>query len=233
MKSTNESQHSTPGTADNKVAPHKRTVIFNPRWAVIIGILAIGFLYLALPESLTFGPNWLLLAIEAVLLIPLLFIGITHRPVPHITLRFFACAVLAVVTLGLAASIVLLVNTVINGSTRGSFLLRSAALLWITNILVFALWYWDIDGGGPHKRHMSGHQVADFMFPQQADGNKTGWVPEFVDYLFVAFTGATALSPADTLPLSRPAKLLMVTEAMLSLIIIVLLAARAVNILGS
>src|SRR6266704_3584023 len=77
MKSTNESQHSTPGTADNEVAPHKHTVIFTPRWAVIIGILAIGFLYLALPESLTFGPNWLLLAIEAVLLIPLLFIGIT------------------------------------------------------------------------------------------------------------------------------------------------------------
>ena len=127
----------------------------------------------------------------------------------------------------------LLVNTVINGSTKGSFLLRSAALLWITNILVFALWYWEFDGGGPHKRHKSGHQAADFMFPQQADGNKTGWVPEFVDYLFVAFTGATALSPADTLPLSRPAKLLMVTEAMLSLIIIVLLAARAVNILGS
>ena len=233
MKSTNEFQHSTPGTADNKVAPHKHTVIFNPRWAVITGILAIGFLYLALPENLTFGPSWLLLAIEAVLLIPLIFVVMTHRPIPHITLRLFAFSVLAVVTAGLAASIVLLVNTVINGSTKGSFLLRSAALLWITNILVFALWYWEFDGGGPHKRHKSGHQAADFMFPQQADGNKTGWVPEFVDYLFVAFMGATALSPADTLPLSRPAKLLMVTEAMLSLIIIVLLAARAVNILGS
>ena len=69
-----------PGTADNEVAPHKRTVIFNPRWAVIIGILAIGFLYLALPESLTFGPSWLLLAIEVVLLIPLIFVGITRRP---------------------------------------------------------------------------------------------------------------------------------------------------------
>src|SRR5436190_21698365 len=110
MKSTNESQHSMPGTADNEVAPHKRTVIFNPRWAVIFGILAIGFLYLALPESLTFGPNWLLLAIESVLLIPLIFIGITRRPIPHITLRFFGFAVLRVVTLGLSVSIVLLVN---------------------------------------------------------------------------------------------------------------------------
>src|SRR2546423_4605763 len=233
MKTTNETQHSTPGAADNEVAPHKRTVIFNPRWAVIIGILAIGFLYLAVPERLTCGPNWLLLAIEAVLLIPLLFIGITHRPVPHITLRFFVFAVLAVVTLGLAISIVLLVNTVINGSTKGTFLLRSAAVLWVTNILVFALWYWEVDCGGPHKRHKSGHQAADFMFPQQADGNKTGWIPEFVDYLFLAFTAATALSPADTLPLTRQAKLLMMAEAILSLVIIVLLAARAVNILGS
>ena len=233
MKSTNESQHSTPGTADKEVAPHKHTVIFNPRWAVIIGILAIGFLYLALPESLTFGPNWLLLAIEAVLLIPLLFFGITHRPIPHITLRLFAFSVLAVVTAGLAASITLLVYELLYEKVKPSFLLRSAAVLWVTNILVFALWYWEVDGGGPHKRHKSGHQAADFMFPQQANGNKTGWVPEFVDYLFVAFTDATALSPADTFPLTRLAKLLMMAEAILSLVIIVLLAARAVNILSS
>lgn len=233
MKSTEESQHSTPDTTGNEAAPHKHTVIFNPRWAVIIGILAIGLLYLALPESLTPGPSWLLLAIEAALLIPLIFIGMTHRPVPHITIRLFACAVLAVVTAGLAASIALLVYELLYEKVKPNFLLRSAALLWFTNILVFALWYWEIDGGGPHKRHMSGHQAADFMFPQQADGNKTGWVPEFVDYLFLAFTGATALSPADTFPLTRPAKLLMMAEAILSLIIIVLLAARAVNILGS
>ena len=233
MKSTNESQHSTPDTTGNEVSPYKRTVIFNPRWAVIIGILAIGFLYLALPENLTFGPSWLLLAIEAVLLIPLIFIGMTRRPIPHITLRLFAFSVLAVVTAGLAASITLLVYELLYEKVKPSFLLRSAAVLWVTNILVFALWYWEVDGGGPHKRHKSGHQAADFMFPQQANGNKTGWVPEFVDYLFVAFTDATALSPADTFPLTRPAKLLMMTEAMLSLIIIVLLAARAVNILGS
>ena len=228
MKTTNE-----PQTTGNEAAPNKHTIIFNPRWAVIFGILAIGLLYLALPESLTLGPSWLLLAIEVVLLIPLIFIGITRRPTPRITIRLFALAVLAAVTLGLAVSIALLVYELLYDKVKPNFLLRSAALLWCTNILVFALWYWEIDGGGPHKRHVSGHQAADFMFPQQADGNKTGWVPEFVDYLFVAFTGATALSPADTFPLTRPAKLLMMAEAMLSLIIIVLLAARAVNILGS
>src|SRR5438105_15558201 len=117
MKSTNESQHPTPDTTGNEVSPHKRTVIFNPRWAVIIGILAIRFIFLALPEGLTFGPSWLLLAIEAVLLIPLIFVGMTRRPIPHITLRLFAFSLLAVVTLGLAASIVLLVNALITGST--------------------------------------------------------------------------------------------------------------------
>ena len=233
MKSTNESQHSTPDTTGNEAGRDKHTVIFNLRWAVIIGILAIGFLYLALPESLTFGPSWLLLAIEVVLLIPLIFVGITRRPMPHITLRLFALAVLVVVTAGLAASIALLVYELLYEKVKPNFLLRSATLLWCTNILVFALWYWEVDGGGPHKRHKSGHQAADFMFPQQADGNKTGWVAEFVDYLFVAFTAATALSPADTFPLTRRAKLLMMAEAILSMVIIVLLAARAVNILGS
>jgi hypothetical protein len=112
-------------------------------------------------------------------------------------------------------------------------LLGSAAVLWSVNILVFALWYWEIDGGGPAKRHQSGHQAADFMFPQQVNGNDGSWAPHFLDYLFVAFTGATALSPTDTFPLTRPAKTLMMIEALLSLTVIGLLAARAVNILGS
>ena len=112
-------------------------------------------------------------------------------------------------------------------------LLQSSVLLWVFNILVFALWYWEIDGGRPVKRHLAGHQAADFMFPQQAGGNDGSWAPHFLDYLFVAFTGATALSPTDTYPLTRPAKALMMMEAMLSVAIIVLLVARAVNILGS
>lgn len=231
MKSTSESQPSTSDSTDNTASLQKHKIVFVPRWAALVGILAIGILYLALPEYLTFGPSWLLLILEVVLLIPLLFVWRTRRPISHKTLRLFTLAILGVVTVGLAASISLLVSIVLAGSIKAGFLLRSAALLWVTNILVFALWYWEVDGGGPHKRQHMGHQAADFMFPQQADGNKSGWVPEFVDYLFVAFTGATALSPADTFPLTRPAKLLMMVEAMISLTVIVLLAARAVNIL--
>ncbi len=202
------------------------------RWAAVIGTLAIGLLYLALPAHLTFGPSWLLLLIEVVLLLPLLFSWLTHRPLPHLTIRILTLTILGVVTLGLVASVGLLIYT-LPGNKQANVLLRSAALIWVANILVFALWYWEVDGGGPHKRRLSGHKAADLMFPQQVDGNTSGWVSHFVDYLFVAFSGSTALSPTDTYPLTPPAKMLMMVQAIISMTVIVLLAGRAVNILGS
>jgi hypothetical protein len=108
-------------------------------------------------------------------------------------------------------------------------LLRTAVVLWCFNILVFALWYWELDGGGPLQRQLSGHQAADFLFSQQANGQQ--WAPHFFDYLFVAFTSATAFSPSDTMPLTRTAKGLMTIEAVLSFTVIVFLVARAVNII--
>ena len=234
MKQVNKAQDA-PTTAANELTPpheHERYTDQAPRWAAVIGTLAIGLLYLALPSHLTFGPSWLLLLIEVVLLLPLLFSWITHRPLPHLTIRILTLAILAAVTLSLIASVGLLIYT-LPGNKQASVLLRSAALLWVANILVFALWYWEIDGGGPHKRRLSGHKAADLMFPQQVDGNKSGWVPHFVDYLFVAFTGSTALSPTDTYPLTPPAKMLMMIQAIISMTVIVLLAGRAVNILGS
>ena len=235
MQSTNESEQPAPNTiakaTDKATFSHKHKIVFVPRWAALIAALAIGLLYMALPERLTYGPSWLLLAIEVVLLLPLMFSWASRRTLPHAAIRILTFAFLVAVTLGLVGSIALLIITLpqAKASIR---LLRDAGLLWCTNILVFAFWYWEVDGGGPHMRQHTGHQAADFMFPQQADGNKTGWVPEFIDYLFVAFTGATALSPTDTYPLTRPAKLLMMIEAILSLIVIALLAARAVNILS-
>src|SRR6266496_1872506 len=136
---------------------------------------------------------------------------------------------LAVSTLALVVGVALFVLS-LPTDTHATNLLRAGALLWSFNILVFALWYWEIDGGGPWKRHLAGHRAADFLFPQQASGEH--WTPHFLDYLFVAFTGATALSPADTYPLTRLAKMLMMCEALLSLTIAAILIARAVNILG-
>jgi len=126
---------------------------------------------------------------------------------------------LGVLTLGLVSGMVLLIITVV-ANKNATILLRSALLLWGSNILVFGLWYWQIDGGGPVKRQQSGSQAADFLFPQQEDGNPTGWIPCFLDYLYLAFTGATALSPADMFPFTHRAKALMMIEVLLSLLVV-------------
>lgn len=201
-------------------------------WEAILGILAVGVLYAALPSKLIIGPSWLLLVIEGVLLLPLVVTIVTGRGLSHSAMRVLILILLGVLTLALAIGVALLLLTLPTNKSA-PMLLRSAALLWGSNVLVFGLWYWQLDGGGPVKRHFSGHQATDFMFPQQVNGNTQGWVAHFLDYLFLAFTGATALSPADTFPLTRRAKVLMMAEALLSMTVIVLLAARAVNIFGS
>jgi hypothetical protein len=169
MQPVNEAQQPTTDTTDNARATRKNEVGAITRWAALAGALIIGLLYLALPEKLTFGPSWLLLAIEAVLLLPFIISSISRHPLRHITARITGRALLGVVTAGLAGSIALLIYSL--PSEKGVVLLRSAAILWCTNIFVFALWYWEIDGGGPHKRQNTGQQAADFMFPQQAPGS--------------------------------------------------------------
>jgi uncharacterized membrane protein len=230
MSSVNEMEPASPDKGTGKTVPAVQQVGMAPKWAVIIGILALGVLYALLPQRLTFGPNWLLLVVEVLLLLPIVLTWMTGFPLPHRAVRSLSLVILGVVTVALACGVVLLIVT-LPGDRQPRDLLRSAGLLWCFNVLVFALWYWEIDGGGPLKRHQAGHQAADFMFPQQINRNDVGWAPYFLDYLFLAFTGATALSPADTVPLTRVAKALMMAEAMLSLVIIILLAARAVNIL--
>jgi uncharacterized membrane protein len=200
------------------------------RLAALAGALALGLLYLFLPDNLIIGPSWLLLVIEAALILPMLVSWLTPHGLPHRAIRTLALILLVVTTLALAIGIALLVLTL--QGEKGSFLLRSAGILWIFNILVFSLWYFEIDGGGPLKRHLAGPKASDFLFPQYAPGFNSSWMPHFLDYVFLAFTSATALSPADTQPLTRKAKGLMMIEAVFSLVVIVLLAARAVNILA-
>ncbi len=200
-----------------------------PGVTAFFAILLTGLLYLVLPENLTIGPNWLLLVVEVVFVVPLAIDILTEWNLPHRVRRMLVLVPLGVSTLALVAGVALLILT-LPTDTHATNLLRTGALLWSLNILVFALWYWEVDGGGPWKRHLAGYRAADFLFPQQATGQH--WAPHFLDYLFVAFTGATALSPADTYPLTRLAKMLMMCEALLSLTIAAILIARAVNILG-
>ncbi len=230
MKPENEMQEDSLDNGKQPSVPNKSDEDLVPRWAALIGMVAIGLLYAALPQNLILGPSWLLLVIEAIFIIPIMLSIVTERGLSHTGKRKVALMLLGIDTLALAIAIVLFVVT-LPADKHATNLLRSAALLWCFNILLFALWYWELDGGGPWNRHLSGHQAADFMFPQQVNGNS--WTPHFFDYLFLAFTGATAFSPADTVPLTRPAKALMMLEAVLSFTIIGILAARAVNILGS
>ncbi len=200
-----------------------------PGFAALVGILLTGLLYLVLPPNVIIGPNWLLLVVEGVFVVPLVIDLLTVWNLSHTIRRLLVMVLLSMSTLALVVGVTLFVLT-LPTDTHATNLLRAGVLLWSFNILVFALWYWEVDGGGPWKRHLSGHLVTDFLFPQQASG--TRWIPHFFDYLFLAFTGATALSPTDTYPLSRLAKMLMMLEAVLSLVIVGILIARAVNILG-
>lgn len=203
--------------------------VWVPGIAALAAIFLTGLLYLALPPDVIVGPNWLLLAIEGVFVAPLIVDALSVWNLSHAARRVLVLVPLCLSTLSLVVGVALFILT-LPAERHATDLLRSAALLWCFNILVFALWYWELDGGGPWRRRHPGHHAADFLFPQQAGGKR--WAPHFLDYLFVAFTDATALSPADTYPLTRTAKALMMSEALLSLAVIGILIARAVNILG-
>jgi hypothetical protein len=207
-----------------------------PRWGVLVALVASAALYLVLAKSLMPGPPWIPLACVAVLEVPAWIAIANDREVAAIKLGH---AISAALTLFLAVSVALLVKSVITGSEPAIDLLRSAVALWFVNIFVFASWYWRLDAGGPLERgKLPGHHYGAFYFPQMSMPDEVrqrtcekNWRPGFVDYLFLAFNTSTALSPADTGALTRWAKTLMMIQSVISLTIIVLLAARAVNIL--
>ena len=207
-----------------------------PRWPAFIAILAVGGLYTALPPYLIVGPRWLFLALVAVLLIPTV---ISHLKDHHLLNRVLGFTTSGVITLGMIASVALLIVGLPSHREAPVELLLSAASLWFTNILVFALWYWRLDAGGPHGRDARfGHPDGAFLFPQmtmtpeaKTEAGQHGWSPNFVDYLFLAFNTSTAFSPTDVPVLARWAKALTMLQSLISLTVLALLAARAVNIL--
>jgi hypothetical protein len=157
-----------------------------------------------------------------------------HEHRLHLTRRWLSLAMIAVVSAANAASIILLVHLLVNGAhANAPTLLRAAVHMWVVNVLLFALWYWQLDGGGPTVRPTCEPAAWDFLFPQQTEGvlMSAGWRPMFLDYLYVSFTNASAFSPTDTMPLSRWAKMLMLVQSAVSLSLAVMVVARAVNIL--
>ena len=211
-------------------------------------VLVIG-LQLQLIHDFSFGPNWLAPLLEIILLVPL-SVGTAwtlkkaggqneHQNLAvrryRRIIRMLAIVLTALITVMNFGALLDLIHALLGGKAGiGQSLLLDAINLWVTNIIAFALWFWNIDRGGPALRGLSNNPRPDFLFPQYslarpAEGD---WVPGFVDYVFLAFTNATAFSPTDTLPLSRRAKLLMMVQAAISLLVVALVAARAVNILA-
>jgi hypothetical protein len=204
-----------------------------PRWPVVLAVLVAGGLYAALPQELSFGPRGLLMAIAVALAVPAL---ISHRSGRHRLTMVLGYISEAVITIFLLWSVALLIGALPAKRVSAPELLRSAAAMWLCNIVLFALWYWRLDGGGPYARHARGeHSEGAFLFPPMTqDGRRTvgaAWSPRFIDYLFLAFTTSTALSPTDTPVLSRWAKILVILQALISLTLVTVLAARAINIM--
>lgn len=206
-----------------------------PRWLALIAALAVGALEYLLPEPLTVGPGWVALVVVVILLIPTL---ISHRTGNARMNDISGYCVLAALTLMVASSLGLLIWRLPSKADSPIDLLRSAGALWGSNILLFASWYWRLDGGGPNERMRRATHDGAFLFPQMMmDKNlreelgEENWRPGFVDYLFLAFNTSTAFSPTDVPVLTPWAKVMMMVQSVISLSTLALIAARAVNIL--
>ncbi len=205
-----------------------------PHWPTQLGVLAAIALQLLLPTRLTAGPRWLLPALEVALFVGLSLATPRQLESPHRTRRLFALTITAVVSAANTVSLVLLIHLLLSHHvSNGRALIISGTLIWLTNVFIFGLWYWEVDRGGPGLRAAGRDGLPDFLFPQMADErfSTPGWRPMFIDYLYVSFTNATAFSPTDTMPLSRQAKGLMALQSLVSLLIVGLVVSRAVNIL--
>jgi uncharacterized membrane protein len=218
-----------------RAARRRRT----PRWPATLAVLAVLGLQLAVPAEVAVGSRWLPPICGAALLFPLVWSNPFHLRRDEPWLRWVALALLCVLvgvnTMYLGRLIALLATSPLD---NGVVLVQAALLIWVTNVVAFAIWYWEIDRGGPFARapeHAHKPERADLLFPQMATDvpgwEQENWRPGFIDYLYVSFTNATAFSPTDTMPLSRRMKTLMTVESAIALLTLAVVAARAVNVL--
>ncbi len=202
-----------------------------PRWEALLASLVIGVAYAILPDDLRIGPRWLLGVLIVLFAVPLnaaRFLG------NYQLVRVLGIALSALVTVAIMVSTVLLLTRLPSGKTQSTNLLRDGAVIWGINVFVFAIWFWEIDCGGPHARHVKRYTSTDFLFPQMTmDGaDEKNWSPMFFDYLFLSFNTSAAFSPTDTLVLTRVPKALMMVQALISLVVVAVLISRAINTLG-
>lgn len=203
-------------------------------WPAQAAVAAAIVLSFGLSKEVLIGPRWLLPGVEIVLLAWLVVIAPRRATEHSPTRRRLALSLIALVSLTNVVTLGLLVHFLINGGkVRGHALILSGTLVWLTNVLLFAVWYWELDRGGPAARYLEPERLPDFQFPQMENPQLAppGWRPGFVDYLYTSLTNATAFSPTDVMPLTPVAKTLMGAQSLVSLVIAILIVARAVNIL--
>ena len=216
-----------------------RSPRFEPRWPVAVAILAVIFLLAVLPARVRLFPIWLTYAIGIAVLAPIAAVWLTAAKARW--LRVERMGVLFFVVVKVAAnlaSLAYLIDAMVSRSAEigGLQLLASSTAVWATNVLMFSLLYWQVDRGGPEARLDHAGTRPDWLFPQEgapAEDVPPGWRPVFVDYLYLGYSTATAFSTTDAMPLTSRAKMLMMLESTISLLTIVVVASRAINILGS
>jgi uncharacterized membrane protein len=217
-------------------APVEEPKVGEPFWPAQLAVLMALLLSALLPRKLTLGPPWLLPGLEGLLLLGLVLTTQRRLHPEHPIRRRAAILMIAVVNATNLFSLILLSDLLLNGSkANGKSLISSGALIWLTNVIIFALWYWETDRGGPAARAAGDTTRTDFLFPQMTLERwcEPHWKPAFLDYIYVSLTNATAFSPTDTMPLTALAKSLMGIQSLISLVTIGLVVARAVNILAS
>jgi hypothetical protein len=210
----------------------------DPLWPAQLAVAIAIALHLTLSDKLVIGPKWLIPAVEGLLLLTLVVIAPKRASRPRWRhQRVLLWTILGLVTLTYLVSLGLLVHYLVTGGKVGGHaLIGSGLVLWVTNVLLFSVVYWDLDRGGPLDRFEKNRPWPDFQFPQMENPELTpmgtGWQPTFLDYLYTSLTNATAFSPTDTMPVTQVAKLLMGVQGTAAIVTVGLVVARAVNILG-
>ncbi len=206
------------------------------RWPASLAVVVAIALQIVLPVRVIqgLGPRWLLPALEGALLVVLVAANPVRINRESTLLRGTSLALIGVITVANVVALGELIRALLDHTTAGGRSLVFASVpIWLTNVIVFGLWYWELDRGGVAARLHPTHRRPDFLFPQMSTpGSAPGWTPDFMDYLYTSFTNATAFSPTDTMPLTAWAKLLMMLQSLASLLTVAIVISRAVNILN-
>jgi hypothetical protein len=214
---------------------HPRTArTEEPFWPAQLAAATALVLYLTLPHKLIMGPKWLVPAVEGILLVGLAVTTPTRHVGQSPGRRALVILLLALVSATTLISLALLGHFLVQGSKAGGGeLLVAGGVLWVTTILIFGIWYWELDRGGPGMRCHHEPGRPDFLFAQMTQAElAAGWKPAFRDYLYTSYSNASTFGPTDTLPLSGVAKALMALQSLIALITLLLVVSRAVNVLG-